>query len=164
MFLQLYWRYRNAIAQGWLRPGDRVPSVRSLASEVGVARGTVEKAYELLVSEGYLLTRGQPEPWCRPWHAAWVLAGVSVTLRRARRLRWTRRLQACSAGPSNSACRRSMHSPARCGNAWQGVTCARWIRQPWATPKRQVMSRYAVPLSTTWSAHEALPAHTSRCS
>ncbi|WP_219723016.1 PLP-dependent aminotransferase family protein [Xanthomonas arboricola] len=58
MFLQLYWRYRNAIAQGGLRPGNRVPSVRSLASEVGVARGTVEKAYELLVSEGYLLTRG----------------------------------------------------------------------------------------------------------
>lgn len=58
MFLQLYWRYRNAIAQGGLRPGDRVPSVRSLASDVGVARGAVEKAYELLVSEGYLLTRG----------------------------------------------------------------------------------------------------------
>ncbi|MPW23166.1 aminotransferase class I/II-fold pyridoxal phosphate-dependent enzyme [Paraburkholderia sp. CNPSo 3157] len=58
IYLQLYWRFRNAIATGKLTPGDRVPSIRSLASELNLARGTVEAAYQMLVSEGYLIGRG----------------------------------------------------------------------------------------------------------
>lgn len=58
IYLQLYRRYRDAIAVGKLQPGDRVPSVRSLASELNLARGTVEMAYQMLTSEGYFLTRG----------------------------------------------------------------------------------------------------------
>ncbi len=58
IYLQLYRRFRDAIAEGKLRPGDRVPSVRSLASELNLARGTVEAAYQMLGSEGYLLARG----------------------------------------------------------------------------------------------------------
>ncbi|VVE45163.1 DNA-binding protein [Pandoraea morbifera] len=58
VYLQLYRRYREAIANGMLGPGDRVPSVRSLASALNLARGTVETAYEMLASEGYFVTRG----------------------------------------------------------------------------------------------------------
>ncbi|AXA24532.1 PLP-dependent aminotransferase family protein [Pseudomonas putida] len=58
IYLQLYQRYREAIAKGKLRAGDRVPSVRSLASELNLARGTVEMAYQMLVGEGYFITRG----------------------------------------------------------------------------------------------------------
>jgi GntR family transcriptional regulator/MocR family aminotransferase len=58
MYLQLYHHFREAIAAGRLCPGDRVPSVRGLASELGVARGTVETAFHVLVSEGYFITRG----------------------------------------------------------------------------------------------------------
>lgn len=58
LYLQLYRRYREAIAAGQLQPGERVPSVRSLASALNLARGTVEAAYQLLVSEGYLVARG----------------------------------------------------------------------------------------------------------
>ncbi|RZS80592.1 PLP-dependent aminotransferase family protein [Pigmentiphaga kullae] len=58
IYLQLYRRYQEAIASGRLRPGDRVPSVRSLASELGLARGTVEVAYQMLVGEGYFVARG----------------------------------------------------------------------------------------------------------
>ncbi len=58
MYKQLYSRYREAIYTGKLRPGDRVPSVRSLASELNVARGTVEAAYQMLVSEGFFVTYG----------------------------------------------------------------------------------------------------------
>lgn len=58
IYLQLYRRYQDAIAAGKLRPGDRVPSVRSLASELNLARGTVEMAYQMLVSEGYFVTLG----------------------------------------------------------------------------------------------------------
>ncbi|AVJ29248.1 PLP-dependent aminotransferase family protein [Achromobacter spanius] len=58
IYLQIYRRYRTAISAGKLLPGDRVPSVRSLASELGLARGTVEAAYQMLANEGYFLTRG----------------------------------------------------------------------------------------------------------
>ena len=58
LYLQLYQRYRDAITAGRLRPGERVPSIRNLASELHVARGTVEMAYQMLVSEGYLVTKG----------------------------------------------------------------------------------------------------------
>ncbi|HEX4327544.1 MAG TPA: PLP-dependent aminotransferase family protein [Burkholderiales bacterium] len=56
---QIYQRYRHAIEQGLLAPGERVASARALASELGVARGTVEAAYAQLSGEGYLQTRGQ---------------------------------------------------------------------------------------------------------
>ncbi|WP_323175046.1 GntR family transcriptional regulator, partial [Pseudomonas atacamensis] len=49
-----------------LSPGDRLPSVRALAKDLGVARGTIELAYSLLTSEGYLLARGQKGPVVNP--------------------------------------------------------------------------------------------------
>ncbi|MEN0109048.1 MAG: PLP-dependent aminotransferase family protein [Pseudomonas sp.] len=59
LYRQLYERVLAAIANGALKPGDRLPSARALAKDLGVARGTVELAYSLLISEGYLLSRGQ---------------------------------------------------------------------------------------------------------
>jgi GntR family transcriptional regulator/MocR family aminotransferase len=58
-YQEIYRRFRQAIDQGQLRPGERVPSVRALAQELKVARGTVEAAYQLLVSEGFFEARGQ---------------------------------------------------------------------------------------------------------
>jgi len=58
VYRQLYQRYRDAIIAGQLKPGDRVPSVRALAAELNLARGTVETAYQLLIGEGYLQARG----------------------------------------------------------------------------------------------------------
>jgi GntR family transcriptional regulator / MocR family aminotransferase len=55
---QIYRRVRAAIANGQLSPGERVPSARALAGELGVARGTVDAAYARLIGEGYLLPRG----------------------------------------------------------------------------------------------------------
>lgn len=59
LYRQLYDRVLAAIAAGTLSPGDRVPSARAMAKELGVARGTIELAYSLLTSEGYLLALGQ---------------------------------------------------------------------------------------------------------
>ncbi|MCC8980862.1 PLP-dependent aminotransferase family protein [Bradyrhizobium sp. 10BB] len=56
---QLYERFRSAIATGQLRPGDRLPSIRGLADELAMARGTVDAAYAMLAGEGYIVTRGQ---------------------------------------------------------------------------------------------------------
>ena len=58
IYRQLYQRFRQSIADGRLRPGERVPAVRALAAELNLARGTVEAAYQLLIGEGYLLARG----------------------------------------------------------------------------------------------------------
>ena len=73
LYRQVYERFRGAIAQGTLKPGDRIPSARALAKEMGVARGTVEVAYSLLASEGYIQARGQAgtvvAPDVQPAHA-----------------------------------------------------------------------------------------------
>jgi len=55
---QLYRRIRAVIATRQLTPGEKLPSVRTLASELGVARGTVDATYARLAGEGYLLSRG----------------------------------------------------------------------------------------------------------
>ncbi|HEY4145223.1 PLP-dependent aminotransferase family protein [Pinirhizobacter sp.] len=49
---------RQAIQAGRLAPGARLPSTRSLASELGVARGTVDAVYARLTGEGYIVGRG----------------------------------------------------------------------------------------------------------
>lgn len=59
LYRQIYQRVKQAIMQGQLTRGSRVPSVRALASELGVARATVENAYGLLTAEGFLQSRGQ---------------------------------------------------------------------------------------------------------
>lgn len=54
---QLVEGLRRGILDGRLRPGDPVPSTRSLASELGVARSSVVSAYDQLAGEGYLEVR-----------------------------------------------------------------------------------------------------------
>ncbi|MGH6944559.1 MAG: GntR family transcriptional regulator, partial [Geminicoccaceae bacterium] len=51
---QLYFGIREAILDGRLRPGLRLPSSRWLAQELGVSRNTVLLAFEQLGAEGYL--------------------------------------------------------------------------------------------------------------
>ncbi len=57
LYKQLYERLRGAILTGQLERGMRLPSTRTLASELGVARMTIALAYEQLVLEGYLESR-----------------------------------------------------------------------------------------------------------
>ena len=45
-----------AVADGQLLPGERLPTTRALAEDAGVNVMTVSKAYQLLKSEGYLVT------------------------------------------------------------------------------------------------------------
>lgn len=49
---------RAAIAQGRLSPGERVPSSRTLAASLGVSRNIVVHAFEELLAEGHLVSRG----------------------------------------------------------------------------------------------------------
>jgi GntR family transcriptional regulator/MocR family aminotransferase len=54
---QIYDAYRTAIVDGRLRPGQRIPSTRMLASEIGVSRFPVLNAYAQLLAEGYFESR-----------------------------------------------------------------------------------------------------------
>lgn len=47
------------IATGVLPVGSRLPTIRQLASDLGLAGGTVARAYKELEAEGALATRGR---------------------------------------------------------------------------------------------------------
>lgn len=47
------------VAAGTLQAGARLPTIRQLAVDLGLAKGTVAKAYELLESDAIIETRGR---------------------------------------------------------------------------------------------------------
>src|SRR5436309_3765758 len=54
---QLETSLREAIRTGRLRAGERLPSSRELARELGISRGMVQECYGQLLAEGYLTSR-----------------------------------------------------------------------------------------------------------
>ena len=59
IYRQIRTQIVHAVATGELSPGDALPSVRSLASDLGVNMHTVNKAYAVLRDEGYVRMRGR---------------------------------------------------------------------------------------------------------
>ncbi|MCM1213254.1 MAG: PLP-dependent aminotransferase family protein [Lachnospiraceae bacterium] len=57
LYEQIYDHIKTEIKDGKLLAGERLPSTRSLAEYLQVARSTVEYAYEQLLSEGYIESR-----------------------------------------------------------------------------------------------------------
>jgi GntR family transcriptional regulator/MocR family aminotransferase len=57
LYRQLYDGYREAIVEQRLKAGDRLPSTRSLAAELGISRIPVLNAFEQLLAEGYFESR-----------------------------------------------------------------------------------------------------------
>ncbi|MBN9630889.1 MAG: PLP-dependent aminotransferase family protein [Actinobacteria bacterium] len=54
---RVYRHLRDAVLDGRLRRGERLPATRELAARLGVSRSTVSTAYERLTAEGYLAAR-----------------------------------------------------------------------------------------------------------
>ena len=54
LYEQIYEHIRQEIKEGKLLAGERLPSTRSLAEYLQVARSTVDYAYDQLISEGYI--------------------------------------------------------------------------------------------------------------
>ena len=54
---QLERELRDAIRSGRLTPGERLPSSRVLAEELGLSRGVVQECYAQLLAEGFLTAR-----------------------------------------------------------------------------------------------------------
>ena len=57
LYEQIYEHIRQEIREGKLLMGERLPSTRSLAEHLQVARSTVDVAYGQLLSEGYIESR-----------------------------------------------------------------------------------------------------------
>jgi GntR family transcriptional regulator len=56
-YRQLVVQIRDAVRLGWLKPGDRVPTVREVVTSSGVNQNTVLKAYRELELAGVLEIR-----------------------------------------------------------------------------------------------------------
>ena len=58
--IPIYQQLRNqivlGISDGRLKPGEKLPTVRALATEIGVNVMTVNRAYQVLKQEGYIVT------------------------------------------------------------------------------------------------------------
>ena len=56
LYEQIIDSVRQAILSGAIAPGEKLPSVRNLAKELGINPNTIQKAYTILESEGVILT------------------------------------------------------------------------------------------------------------
>jgi GntR family transcriptional regulator/MocR family aminotransferase len=57
---------REAILDGALRPGVRLPSSRALAAQLGVSRGVATEAYGQLAAQGFIVSRPRAAPVVAP--------------------------------------------------------------------------------------------------
>ena len=54
---QVYYALRNAIVEGRLASGTKIPSSRALSEMMSISRNSVIAGYDRLLDEGYILTR-----------------------------------------------------------------------------------------------------------
>ena len=59
IYTQLKHQIIAGIAKGLIKPGDGLPSVRTLAADIGINLHTVNKAYQQLKQEGFILIHRQ---------------------------------------------------------------------------------------------------------
>ena len=59
VFEQLRQQIERLIASGQLRTGTKLPTIRQLSHDLGVARGTVNKVYDALARDGLVETAGR---------------------------------------------------------------------------------------------------------
>lgn len=57
IYLQLVEQVRQLVASGGLKPGDQLPTVRALASDLRINFNTVSRAYRLLDEAGIISTQ-----------------------------------------------------------------------------------------------------------
>ena len=57
IYLQIVEQVRQQVAGGGLKPGDQLPTVRALASELRINFNTVSRAYRLLDEAGIISTQ-----------------------------------------------------------------------------------------------------------
>lgn len=56
IYTQIIDGYREQIATGVLQPGEKLPSVRELASNLAINPNTIQRAYRALEADGWIVT------------------------------------------------------------------------------------------------------------
>ncbi len=84
--VQLLCGVRDAIRDGRLRAGERLPSSRELARQLDVSRGLVQETYEQLLSEGYVTSRSGSGTRVAEVHPDTAEHPVAPTVPAARRM------------------------------------------------------------------------------
>ena len=59
VYEQVREQIRRIVAAGTLQPGVGLPTIRQLAADLGLAKGTIERAYELLENDAVIERRGR---------------------------------------------------------------------------------------------------------
>ncbi|GAA1209755.1 GntR family transcriptional regulator [Rhodoglobus aureus] len=73
---EIYEQFRGMIVSGHVGSGERLPTVRQVANDLGVANGTAAKAYKMLEADGLVVSR--TGAGTRVSDAAAVLPGAIV--------------------------------------------------------------------------------------
>ncbi|MBY6062111.1 FadR/GntR family transcriptional regulator [Microbacterium esteraromaticum] len=71
---------RSLIADGALRPGDRLPSEGELCEQLGVSRGSLREAIRMLAALGVLETRHGSGSYVGELRAADLISSLSLTV------------------------------------------------------------------------------------
>lgn len=59
VYQQIRGQIQRMVASGTLTVGTRLPTIRQLATDLGLAKGTVAKAYEALLHDGLVTAAGR---------------------------------------------------------------------------------------------------------
>ena len=59
VYEQVREQIKRMVASGTLRAGTRLPTIRQLAADLGLAKGTIERAYDLLETDTVIETKGR---------------------------------------------------------------------------------------------------------
>ncbi len=112
LYTQLYDEIVRGIASGRLESGESLPSVRSLAGDLGINLHTVNKTYQLLKQEGFVHIHRQK--------GAVVQAAGSLPVTDAFRTRMERQLESLA---SEALCRsmREEDFLERCRSAYRSI-------------------------------------------
>ena len=82
-FAQLRQQIIDQVADGTLAPGDRLPTVRRLAGDLGIAPNTVARAYRELEADGVLEGRGRAGTFVQAAMSEGKAAPVAASARAA---------------------------------------------------------------------------------
>lgn len=100
-FAQLREQILADISDGTLAPGDRLPPVRRLAGDLGIAVNTVAKAYRELEADGVLEGRGRSGTFVRSTVTAGRAAPAAASARDAAQ-RYAETARSLGIGPEDA--------------------------------------------------------------
>lgn len=111
LFRQIYAGLREAVLSGSLRAGEKLPSTRDLAKQLGVSRTVVLLAYDQLFAEGFAVGRGGSGTYVAEGLAARGVASAGGT--RAKRERNVARLKLSRFGAAAAEAAATVDYPGR---------------------------------------------------